>query len=556
MPKIKIKDHSPTASNRRGKIWEIIGVINAPIYKLNETSGGFFAIGDDNSIEKLCLSENKEIFRNNSFEILNPPELNARKTVVVRGVDRQIADYTAEEIAANIASSNNWASVEEAIKLPGINHILKVRFTSIDISKQCLSRGIKILNQFIPSNNIDEEIHIQLRICFRCYQYDHTVQNCPHPKELTRCSECASHEHTFKTCDRTNIKKCLNCEHDNDHRTLAAKCPLRKKLIKEETRRMREEVKQNKETKAQNQDTRSYANAARKNIKEIKQNLPTPSDIQTNLQDNTTTIILSALIYSQMMERVEPGTFQQNMDFIYSQNNLTPVKFPEKRPDFLPLLLREVTLNCDGKIVTEADLEETRMEDEEINEAEIQSTIAPQQTHITEHSRKRDRDTTSPPAKKSNIEPEQDSYALTELTPKQRTYSLQSIESNTDQTRNEQATGTSHANLLPSKVKLQEREAREHQVEMKLEIFAPSNLKLPQNISNNKIIDLLHNKEIKYVYHNKKYQESEVWKLIASGLLNLKVIKPTYLDPAAFKACKQGLFQPKTKPKAQTASKP
>ena len=47
---------------------------------------------------------------------------------------------------------------------------------------------------------------------------------------------------------------------------------------------------------------------------------------------NLTTIILSAVIYSQYMETIIPGSFQQNMNIIYKKNGLNPVKFPEQIP--------------------------------------------------------------------------------------------------------------------------------------------------------------------------------------------------------------------------------
>ena len=47
---------------------------------------------------------------------------------------------------------------------------------------------------------------------------------------------------------------------------------------------------------------------------------------------NLTTIILSAVIYSQYMETIIPGSFQQNMNIIYKKNGLNPIKFPEQIP--------------------------------------------------------------------------------------------------------------------------------------------------------------------------------------------------------------------------------
>ena len=44
------------------------------------------------------------------------------------------------------------------------------------------------------------------------------------------------------------------------------------------------------------------------------------------------TIIMSAVVYSYDMEAIVPGSFQSNMDVIYKENGLNPVKFPSQTP--------------------------------------------------------------------------------------------------------------------------------------------------------------------------------------------------------------------------------
>ena len=45
------------------------------------------------------------------------------------------------------------------------------------------------------------------------------------------------------------------------------------------------------------------------------------------------TIIMSAIIvYSHYTETVIPGSFQNNMNLIYKENGLNPVKFPSHTP--------------------------------------------------------------------------------------------------------------------------------------------------------------------------------------------------------------------------------
>ena len=44
------------------------------------------------------------------------------------------------------------------------------------------------------------------------------------------------------------------------------------------------------------------------------------------------TIIMSAIVYSHYMETIIPGSFQSNMDLIYKENGLKPIKFPKHTP--------------------------------------------------------------------------------------------------------------------------------------------------------------------------------------------------------------------------------
>ena len=109
-----------------------------------------------------------------------------------------------------------------------------------------------------------------------------------------------------------------------------------------------------------------------------------------------TTIILSAIIYSQFMETIEPGSFQTNMDKIYKENGLKTVKFPKQTnvsglKELFKDILREKT-----------DEEESNREDEVFpkgtKEMEIESTSKRQretlESPITVTETKKKRETT------------------------------------------------------------------------------------------------------------------------------------------------------------------
>jgi len=136
MARIRIKDKDPTSSGRRAKLWQCFGQAKVTVYKVDDTKNAFFAIANDETIEKLMSTHCKAIFQNHQFEIQDPPEYNAMKTIIVRNIDRQIIDYEEREIKETIERENGWAKVEQVIKLPNAPTITKVRFETTQMAKK------------------------------------------------------------------------------------------------------------------------------------------------------------------------------------------------------------------------------------------------------------------------------------------------------------------------------------------------------------------------------------------------------------------------------------
>ena len=64
------------------------------------------------------------------------------------------------------------------------------------------------------------------------------------PEEYQICSICAKVGHTYSSC-KENKEKCINCQ--GKHRTLAARCPERRKIIKDKLRERRKQSTTRKE---------------------------------------------------------------------------------------------------------------------------------------------------------------------------------------------------------------------------------------------------------------------------------------------------------------------
>jgi len=126
MARIKIRDKNPTPSCRRAKLWQCFGHAKVTVHEVDDTKNAFFATANDETIEKLMSTHCKAIFQNHQFEIQDPPEYNAMKTIIVRNIDRQIIDYEERKIKESIERENGWAKVEQVIKLPNVPTIIKV----------------------------------------------------------------------------------------------------------------------------------------------------------------------------------------------------------------------------------------------------------------------------------------------------------------------------------------------------------------------------------------------------------------------------------------------
>ncbi|XP_076052830.1 uncharacterized protein LOC143032244 [Oratosquilla oratoria] len=73
---------------------------------------------NDTTTETLCQKQTKDQFSNNGFDIQDPPELNANRTLVITQVDPHVTNHTQQEIKAEIERLNINTAVTEVITLP------------------------------------------------------------------------------------------------------------------------------------------------------------------------------------------------------------------------------------------------------------------------------------------------------------------------------------------------------------------------------------------------------------------------------------------------------
>ena len=257
-----------------------------------------------------------ENLQEDNFEVLTPLEYQANRTIVLRNIDSIISTVDEEELKLDVEQRNEWIKVQEIVKIPNAPKILKIKVENAEMANTALEKGVMVYNLFVPPSAVSKDTFVRLDICFRCYSYSHKSNDCPTPTVIV-CSECAEVTHSYREC-RNSRKKCINCK--GEHRTLAAKCPIRKKLIQEKAKTLRERSR----SRSRNRNI-TYAQAVANN--------QTQQPINPQFLDRTDYVkIVSSIVYAHTIEGICPGTFHRNVEEMYKLNGLPMVKFPDYIP--------------------------------------------------------------------------------------------------------------------------------------------------------------------------------------------------------------------------------
>ena len=237
------------------------------------------------------------MFTYKGLEIQTPPEYEA--VVMLKNVDEVIAGMTIEDICKGIDEN---IRVKRVVKIPNNTHLLKIIFESAQTADKIVKEGLVIYFQKFEGKNVEKEIFIPITPCFKCYRYDHLKRNCPKPNDFKICSNCSGEGHVYTECSSLAFK-CINCQ--EDHRTLAAKCPIRKSIVKQK-------IKERKEGRD-------------KSKTRIQESIPVGIG-PTQIPEKYLAVMAATSIIA---DRLVPGVFQFVVDEMLRANDMPNVKFPE-----------------------------------------------------------------------------------------------------------------------------------------------------------------------------------------------------------------------------------
>lgn len=324
MARVKIKHNlDPRDPTTKQNLLEILAKTDIHICNLADTKDGGIVVvtAREEDADSLLNNETVKALKKEGYDPLLPPEVRARRSVLCHGVDQLIYDHTKPNIEDELEKKNPWAKIKQIHKFPANNRptrTIKIEFEDVSMATKAETDGLRLFNMSIAYHQIKRETYIPIKTCLRCYKIeDHNTSECPQPRDYKICSECSCQDHTWRSC-KSNEKKCINC--DQAHRTMAMTCPRRKEAIKRKRSGNIPHPKMNQG---------SYAQAASRQPPAPQYQTPIPNmeDIASNV-----TKMMFCVVNAHLMNAINPGTYQEQLDYLTASNNLPRMVGPQNPP--------------------------------------------------------------------------------------------------------------------------------------------------------------------------------------------------------------------------------
>ena len=310
MARIKIKCRPPSR-DKKLKLIEILSIKDIEISRVITTNDGYVVLTtNEEHADSIFNPLIKTELTNNGLTPVIPPELKAKKSVIIPRVDDVIYERDTLETGEELAKVNQWIDIEDiesVFKFPN-SPTIKITFTQTAKAKKCTEAGLKAFKISIPGYEIKTETYIPVKCCMKCYQLEsHFTNECPKDRDYKICSECSTIGHQWHQC-KAVTKTCINC--GEGHSTMAMKCKLRKSIIKDKRQRLNEASK------------KSYANVSQ----------PSASTNPTSTPIVTKEEILKIHIcvaHAKSKEQENPGTYSTVLNNVLKANKLPTIIIPD-----------------------------------------------------------------------------------------------------------------------------------------------------------------------------------------------------------------------------------
>lgn len=320
MARVKIKTHNSKDPARKSKLLEILSSNNIYVTRIITNPDGFVVLTDsETELDKIFNNKTDKMLENNNFQVQIPPQLRENRSVMAFKIDNHIYQNSEEDIIEELSNKNEWVGkIAQIYKFPNSN-TLKITFDETSKALKAQETGLLLFSMRIPKYDVQQAQFHSILTCFRCYAMeDHTTNNCHKAKEYKVCSECSQVGHIWRDCREEN-KKCINC--NGPHGAMTMKCPQRKAIIAEKR----------KEAKEKKKDI-SYSAAAKRNM--------TAQPTITQKQGTSTTEtrnIVQCMVHAHFLNVACPGSYEEEVNFLFTANGLPTMKVPKNPPSALIL---------------------------------------------------------------------------------------------------------------------------------------------------------------------------------------------------------------------------
>lgn len=327
MPRVKIKHPDP---NDKTKLTLLRTLSENLIYatRIITVHDGFIVITrSDEDVDLIFRGNTHDDLKELNFKPILPPELRAKRTVIIFNTDEEILKHTEDDIAKELINENPWilGGIDNVFKIPK-TRIIKITFNDTTVAKKATEQGLLGYCMSISPHTIKTDEYIPIVTCLRCYALeDHTTSKCPKPKQYKVCSECTSPDHFWYECSSNN-KKCLNC--DGKHRTLANSCPMRK------------QIKDNKRYQKRQNENKTYST-----VTSNSNNATNPTTAFPSLEKDTASKMMACFLHAHFVNAANPGTYNEEINKVFKLNNLPPINLPPDPPSLVILEKTKLTDN-------------------------------------------------------------------------------------------------------------------------------------------------------------------------------------------------------------------
>ena len=316
---LKIIDQTKNRPSKDSIFKTICVNLKGYLCRLSDTSNGFAAYSDlTDTIDSITSQKGVTELKKLNLEPVTPPEIRAKRTVFVRGLDHSIIkNHSINEICNDLTERQPWLTNINIFTIKDHLHVFKIVCSDNGQADRILTDGLMTFNIRIPPYNCSLEKFTHLQICFNCYAYEsHSKDNCP--SRIIVCSECAQTGHTHRDCTSTT-KKCLNCPPpDNNHRTLAPSCPIKRKAIREKEKKINDEKDK--------QTNKTYSQIVKTAIRETE---PTPRPT-INITDKTNFKLVALIIEAHVAAITGDRPYNDILSESLRLNYNLDAKFPDR----------------------------------------------------------------------------------------------------------------------------------------------------------------------------------------------------------------------------------